>query len=200
MTFLTEFADQAVILPLAMAVALLLAAGFWWRGAIAWIACVGGTLGTIGVGKLVLAACGPLHFGDVLQSPSGHTASATIVYGGLLGLAWRHIRPAQNMAPISAALAIAVVIGITRVVLNTHSWPEVVVGGWVGCVGVWLLLALAGQPPSTLRPARLAVVVMVIVALMHGTHLRAEANIQELGRRFAWLVPGCDASAAQVRP
>lgn len=200
MTFLTDFADQAVILPLALGVALLLAARFWWRGAFAWIACVGGTLGTIGVGKLILVACGPIHFWDMLQSPSGHTASATMVYGGLLGLGWRHIRPDRQLVPLLLALAIAIVIGVTRVVLNTHSWPEVVVGGLVGCVGVSLLLALAGQPPPTLRPIRLVAVVIGIVALMHGTHLRAEANIQDLGRRFAWLVPGCDGPEVQVRP
>ena len=200
MTFLTDFADQAVILPLALAVSVLLAASLWWRGTLAWVVSVGGTLAVIGMGKLVLAACGPLQWGDVLQSPSGHTASATIVYGGLLGVAWRLARPADFRAPLAGALGIAILIGISRVVLRTHTWPEVVAGGIAGMAGVGLLLALGGSPPANLRPVRVAAVVVLIVALMHGTHLRAEGSIQELGRRFAGFLPGCAPPPGQVRP
>lgn len=200
MNFLTDFADQAVILPLAVAVAVLLAASSWWRGALAWVVGVGGTLALIGLGKILLAACGPMQLGDVLHSPSGHTASATIVYGGLLGLAWRRFRPTDLHASLAAAVIIAVLIGITRVVLRAHTWPEVVAGGLVGGAGVWVLLRLAGPAPDKLRPIRAVAVIVLVVALMHGTHLRAEGDIQEIGRRFGWLVPGCESPVGQARP
>ncbi len=197
MTFLTDFADQAVILPLSLAVALLLAGHFWWRGAAAWVVCVGSTLALIGLGKLLLAACGPIDIADVLRSPSGHTGAATVVYGGVCGLAWRCLRPTQWLAPIITSLLIAGLIGISRVVLHTHSWAEVVVGGAVGLAGVWALLSLAGRPPPRLRLVRLVAVAALVAGLLHGTHLRAEADIQAYGRRLAWLLPGCN---DQARP
>ena len=201
-SFLTDFADQAVMLPLALAVTVLLAGSGWWRGTLVWIASVGVTFGIIGLGKLVLAACGPLQMGDALQSPSGHTASATIVYGGLCGLVLRWARPEHRRTPMIAALVIAVLIGITRVALQAHTWSEVVVGGLTGCAGVWLLLTLAGPPPRHLRPLRLAAIAVIVIGLTHGTHLRAEAHIQDAGRRLAWLLPGCAEAAApaQARP
>ncbi len=136
----------------------------------------------------------------MLQSPSGHTASATIVYGGVLGLAWRGLRPAQGRAPLLSALLIAVVIGLTRIGLHAHTWPEVMAGGLAGCVGVAVLLRLAGQPPRSLRPLHLALVVVVLAALLHGAHLRAESEIQDWGKRLGWLLPGCAGGTAQARP
>ncbi len=41
MNFLTDFADQAVVLPFALVVAVALGVAGWWRGAFAWIAGVG---------------------------------------------------------------------------------------------------------------------------------------------------------------
>ena len=41
MTFLTDFADQAVVLPLVLVLALVLAAQGWRRGAAAWLVAVG---------------------------------------------------------------------------------------------------------------------------------------------------------------
>lgn len=191
MTFVTDFADQAVILPLVLVVTIMLAASLWWRGTLAWVVSVGGTLAAIGAGKLLLAACGPVQFGDVLQSPSGHTASATIVYGGLFCLLWRRMRPADLRTPLVAALMIALLIGISRVVLRTHTWPEVLVGGIAGTVGVGVLMALAGPVPAHIRPIRAALIVVGAVAVMHGTHLRAEPTLQDWGKRLAWLLPGC---------
>ena len=140
-SFLTDFADQAVMLPLALAVAVLLAGSGWWRGALAWVLAVGLTFGAIGLGKLVLAACGPLQIGDALQSPSGHTASATLIYGGLCGLVLRWARPAERRRPLLAAAAIAALIGITRVALQAHTWSEV---GAVVVYEAWRQIDFAG--------------------------------------------------------
>lgn len=45
MVFLTDFADQAVMLPLALAVAIALAVMGWRRGAMVWLGIVCGTFG-----------------------------------------------------------------------------------------------------------------------------------------------------------
>ena len=83
MRFLTDFADQAVVLPLIVVVALVLAGLGWRRGAVAWLAAVGVTFGAVLTLKLVLFTCGPALHLATLRSPSGHTAAAAIIAGGI---------------------------------------------------------------------------------------------------------------------
>jgi len=197
--FLTDFADQAVILPLALAIFLMLTAGGWWRGGLAWIFCVGATLAAVGLGKVLLAACGPIQLGAALASPSGHTASATIVYGGLLVLLWRADGARQRRARVVCVIAIAALIGLTRIALGAHTWPDVIAGAFAGLAGIACLARLAGPPPRP-RIARLLAVTIVVIGIMHGTHLRAESDIQGVAHRLAALLPGCGAPVTQTRP
>jgi membrane-associated phospholipid phosphatase len=194
MMFLTNFADQAVMLPVVLAIAILLTMQGWRRGALVWLGVVGGTFGLVLVLKLVFLACVPLTGPIDVHSPSGHVAAATVVCGGLAVLltGWR-----ASILPV--ALLAAVVIGVSRVVLGMHSLPEVVLGGLVGLAGAATLLALAGPPP-TLRPARLFAVVVIVAALFHGMHLPAEAAIRHTAFRAAHLLSVCQPEArADVR-
>src|SRR5450432_1483592 len=59
MNFLTDFADQAVVLPVAVVVAIVLAVMGWRRGALVWLGVLGVTFGVILVLKLGFLACGP---------------------------------------------------------------------------------------------------------------------------------------------
>ena len=59
MRFLTDFADQAVVLPLIATVALMLGLLGWRRGALAWLVAVGVSFASVLVLKLVLPTCGP---------------------------------------------------------------------------------------------------------------------------------------------
>ena len=79
---ITDLGDQAVILPLLLAVGLVLLLAGWWRGALAWFIAVSATLGAVLVAKLSTMACQSLLPPVGLLSPSGHTASAAVVYGG----------------------------------------------------------------------------------------------------------------------
>ena len=60
MIFLTDFFDQAVVLPVVAAVAAVLALLGWWRGAIGWLLAVGVTFGAVLILKLGFLACGPV--------------------------------------------------------------------------------------------------------------------------------------------
>ena len=86
MRFVTDFADQAVIVPLVLAVAAALLIAGWRRGALAWAVAVSGTLCTVLVAKVVVHSCIAAAQLPDLRSPSGHTASAAVVYGGLIAL------------------------------------------------------------------------------------------------------------------
>lgn len=178
MRFLTDFADQAVILPLVLVVALALALQGWRRGAVVWLTVIGTTFATILLLKLVFLGCAAV-FGPVdLRSPSGHVAAVSVVTGGLVAVLTRGRR---WVAP--AVLLAAVLIGLTRVGLHAHSWPEVILGGGIGLVGALTLAHHAGPPPLP-RPRPLILAAVLVLTLFHGRHLQAEVII----RQAAWTI------------
>jgi membrane-associated phospholipid phosphatase len=181
MRFLTDFADQAVVLPLIVVVALVLAGLGWRRGAVAWLAAVGVTFGAVLTLKLVLFTCGPALHLATLRSPSGHTAAAAIIAGGIAVTLRRRKREVGAIALLSA-----LVIGVTRVALGWHSTPEVVVGGTLGVLGALGFAWLAGSPP-TLRLRWVFVSIVAVALLLHGQHLNAESRI----RAVAFNLPFC---------
>ncbi len=182
MNTLTDFADQAVILPVyGLAFVALLAMG-WWRAAFAWLGVVAVVFSLVLVGKVAAFDCGGALAREIgLRSPSGHTASAAMVYGGLLGLLRKGGRR-QMIAPL-LALGFAVVIGISRIALGAHSVIEVIVGGAIGITGAWAVVRLAGPRPVQLRYLRRAMLAIMVVALLaHGIRLPAEARIASVAR------------------
>jgi membrane-associated phospholipid phosphatase len=184
-TYLTDFADQAVILPLVLAVAVALAVQGWRRGALTWLIVVASTFFVTLLFKLVFLGCSPLFGPMDVHSPSGHVAAATVVSGGLAALL---IPLRSSMLPV--ALLAAIVIGASRVLLGMHSFPEVVVGALIGLAGAAALLRFAGPPPA-LRIAPLVVVIVLVAGLFHGLHLPAEAAIRHTAFRAAQFIPAC---------
>ncbi len=185
MRYLTDFANQAVIIPLVLAVAVALAVQGWKRGALAWLLVVSATFMATLVSKLVFLTCSPVFGPPDLLSPSGHVAAATVVSGGLAA-----ILTGRRISIIPVAVLAACVIGFSRLVLGLHSLPEVVLGALIGLVGAVALMRLAGRPPE-LHPGPLIVVVIVVAALFHGLHLPAEAAIRHTAFRAAQLIPAC---------
>jgi membrane-associated phospholipid phosphatase len=192
MLFLTDFADLAVVLPLAMTVAAALLLAGWPRGALAWSVVVPGTLLAVLVAKLLVAACAgwlPLHG---LRSPSGHTASAAVIYGGLLALLLPE--PGRGARRPFAALVLAgvfaVLFGGTRLALHLHSRSDVLAGAALGIAGALALARLAGPRPSRLRVAIPLAAALAVVVLFHGEHLRAEDQIDRMSH-LMWPLTLC---------
>lgn len=194
MRFLTDFADQAVLLPLVLAVAVALAVQGWRRGALTWLIVVAGTFLATLAFKLMFLACSPLFGPMDVHSPSGHVAAATVVTGGLAAMLTR-----RRASILPAAVLAALVIGFSRVILGMHSLPEVVVGALIGLAGAAALLRFAGPPPR-LRLAPLVAVIVVVAAIFHGLHLPAEAAIRHTAFRAAQYIPACRGTPAFYRP
>ena len=183
--FLTDFADQAVIIPLVLAIALALFVQGWRRGAIVWLVAVGATFAVTLAFKLIFLGCRPL-FGPLdVHSPSGHVAAATVVAGGLTAL---FTRSRSSILPVAAVTAI--IIGISRVVLHMHSVPEVMIGAVIGLCGAAAMRG-SSSPPSRLRIAPLLAVIVIVTVLFHGMHLPAEAAIRHTAYRAALFIPAC---------
>jgi len=174
--FLTDFADQAVVLPLAVAILAVLLGLRWFRGALAWTAAVCFTFGTILLLKIVCAACARYLAATGLHSPSGHTASACLVYGGLFVLLAR--RPSRMLPALLLAAVVAFVFGSSRIALRAHTLSDVAVGAVVGLTGVVVLVALAGPRPPLLSRWPLAAAVLAVVVVFHGLQLPAEDAIR----------------------
>ncbi len=176
MSFLTDFADQAVVLPLALAILVVLLGLRWPRGALAWTAAVCFTLGTILLLKIVCTACANYLAATGLHSPSGHTASACLVYGGLFVLLAR--RPSRMLPALLLAAGFAFVFGSSRIALHVHTLSDVAAGAVVGLAGVVVLVVLAGPRPPLLSRWPLAAAVLVVVMVFHGLRLPAEGAIR----------------------
>lgn len=193
MNYLTDFADQAVILPVVLAVC----AALWWhgwhRGAVIWLAVVGATFAAVLAGKLVFLGCSPVFSVLNLYSPSGHVAAATVVGGGLAVLLTGRLRSAMP-----AALVAAIVIGISRLVLHDHTVPEVLVGGLIGMAGAAALMHLTGPPPR-LRIKPLLATILITALIFHGLRLPAEAAIRHTAFNIGRFIPACRAAPAYWR-
>jgi membrane-associated phospholipid phosphatase len=189
MQFVTDFADQAVSLPLALCAGAWLALSGWRRGAALWGAALIATLASVLLLKLAVMGC--VH-GASLTSPSGHTASAVFVYGGIAGMLAR-LRPAPTIA-VGALLAI--VFGATRVMLHVHSLADVIVGGAVGLAALGVFAWLALPLPAGPRPLRLLLACLPILLVLHGVHLNVEPRLRGAGHWLGFLLCPVDRNAA----
>ncbi len=183
---ITDLGDQAVILPLLLAAGLVLLMAGWWRGALAWFTAVPATLGIVLLAKLSTMACQGLLPPVGLLSPSGHTASAGVVYGGLLALVVGGPR-----AALLCAAAVAAAVGYTRVALGVHTVADVVAGGLIGTAGAMALAALAGpRPPLRRGWIGVAAACVAVLVLFHGRHVYAEMHIRQMSQQI-WPLSLC---------
>jgi membrane-associated phospholipid phosphatase len=184
MNFLTDFADQAVMLPLVLSIAIGLLAQGWRRGAAAWVIAISATFSVMLLLKLLFIPCGS----EEIHTPSGHVAAATVVLGGLAAMLRR-----RRGIVVPAGLLAAVIIGASRIALGFHTWPEVAVGAVVGLAGATVMQRLAGPPP-TLDGRRLALIAVAVAVIFHGLHLPAEARISGTALRLAQLLNVCQSA------
>ncbi len=177
--FFTDFADQAVILPLIACVAIILWVSGWRRGAFVWCLGTGATLAFMAALKLGFRACGPELFGDNVQSPSGHTASAGAVYGSILAFLNARLG-GREVSRALIVLGVVVLIGTSRVVLGDHTLSEALLGGIVGFVAAQAMLHFAGEPAEARFYALSLLPLLALPFLLHGIHLQAESELRSM--------------------
>ncbi len=174
MEFLTDFADQAVLLPMALLMAVSLGASRWWRGLAAWLAAVIGVLGTMALLKYVCFACAVPLAPTGIRSPSGHTAASAVIYGGGLALLLRGWTPLPVW--MATPFAVAGLFGVSRLAVGAHDVPEVLAGAAVGLAGAGFLVLLAGRRPP-MRMGLAGAAALLLAVGLHGTRLSAETMI-----------------------
>lgn len=185
MTFLTDFADQAVVIPVVLAVSVMLLIQGWRRGALAWLLAIGLTLFVTLLLKMTFLTCWQSFGTRHLQTPSGHVAAATVLAGGIATLC----RCGRD-AVLAIALFAAGLIGLSRYVLGYHSLAEVLLGALIGLGGTMMLYYLAGRSPRLHRRPMMAVIIMIAI-IFHGWHVPAEAHIRSTALRMAHRLAIC---------
>ncbi len=190
--FFSNFADEAVILPLSIAIGATFLIFRWQRGAISWLIAVVTTLATVVMLKLFFYIVrGFVDFGINLRSPSSHAAAGALVYGTLLALLLRGSR-AGIRTVLASSGAFALFFSLTRIELRVHTRSEVVIGSLLGIIGAMLFVILAGRLPlDTNRRIKLAVVSSLIIVTVYGNRLSGENFIKAVARHI-------DATVAQA--
>jgi membrane-associated phospholipid phosphatase len=171
--YVTDFADQAVVVPIVLAVALTLVFQGSPRGAVAWLSVTCATFSAILMLKLACLVFVPVPDQAELGSPSGHVAAATFVAGGLAA-----VLSGRRVASLIIGVLAAAAIGVSRIALGDHTFPEVLVGAVVGLAGAGMLIWLGGPPPAP-RPRGLMLVVLLVAVVFHGLHMPTETMIRD---------------------
>jgi membrane-associated phospholipid phosphatase len=184
-SFITDFGDTAVTVPLAILMLCFLVIAKEWRLALAWALAILGCAGVIGGLKLILDACGSSIATSGLGSPSGHTAMSAAVYGGFAAVVGVNLAPPARAALVVGAVALIVAIPLSRVVLHAHTSIEVVVGLAVGLpAAAIIILATLAIRREQLPIPWLAAAAFGLVLLFHGKRWPAELEIHHLA---TWL-------------
>ena len=187
--FLTDFADQAVILPLIACVAAILWLSGWRRGSLVWFSGTVATLGVMVILKLTFRACGEEMFNGTIASPSGHTAVAGAVYGSILAFMSSRLG-GRDTSRLVVILVVVAVVGISRVLLKAHNVPEVCLGGAIGFIAAQAMLLVAGAPPNDRLLTLSYWPLLALPLLLHGIHLQAERGIDGLAG-YVWPFSLC---------
>jgi len=187
--WVTDFADQAIVLPTSVCVLLFLLLSRCWETALAWTIAMGGVLAVMLVLKLGIGACGPALGAGALDSPSGHTASATMLYGGIATILFPRLSLTLRLM---LAIAVALLFGASRIILHDHSLIEVLIGGIVGLGGLGIFMHLRGAGPTRLPRVWIMLVLAGIALLQHGHRMTVEHRIHSFAtlRLRALICPG----------
>jgi membrane-associated phospholipid phosphatase len=190
MQLVSNLGDIAVLLPASLGLIVFLAWIGWRQDAAAYAAAVAACLTAALIAKLALAACGGNHSLFGVESPSGHAAFSAAFYGCLAALFGTGRTIGRRLGLYGGAAALVVAIGASRVALEAHTVPEVVIGLLIGAMSVALFAALRFKPErlelssrTVVQMSPLAALYAVCFLLLAG-HWTAESFIDTIAAQF----------------
>ena len=145
MQLVRNFGDLAVLLPASLGLIAFLAWIGSRRDAAAYAAAMAVCLLAALFAKLGFAACAGRHALFSVESPSGHAAFSATFYGCVATLFATGRTTGRRWVLYGAAGALLLAIGASRVAIEAHSVPEVVVGVLIGAASIAVFNALRGR-------------------------------------------------------
>lgn len=179
MNALTDFGNSAVVLPLAFVILVWMFFVEGWRPAALWAGAVVVCALFTALLKLYFIACTPIN--AAIHNPSGHSSMSALVYGGLAVIIALELGGWRRNAVVALGVGLSIAIGISRIVVGSHTEIEVLVGLAIG-----LAVLMAFVPfylrvkPRRVRHWHLDVAAAATVFVLHGQILTIEPILQEI--------------------
>ncbi|MBL7236425.1 MAG: phosphatase PAP2 family protein [Komagataeibacter hansenii] len=173
MRFITDFGDEATIIPLFVVTIVLFIVMGRTRNAVIWGSGIFLTFCCIVLSKMLGLLWGQFYGYDGRPfSASGHVASSAAVYGSLINMV---IQPRFHSWLLAALppLLVACLIGYTRLVLHAHTPMEVLAGTGIGTTAAVLIARTLPPSPSYLMHW-CAFALIPVVLFFHGYVMEAE--------------------------
>ena len=150
---ITRLGDWPILLPLTLAAAMVLYLAASRRIALLYLLLILGGRALVVFEKSLIGRARPDETGRLVEVvsqsyPSGHAAYSMIAW---LGLALLVTGRRRRRWAVALSLAVAILVGLSRLVLAVH-WPSDVIGGWA-FGAAWTLL-LVGRSRGTPAPER----------------------------------------------
>jgi membrane-associated phospholipid phosphatase len=190
MHLVTNLGDLAVLLPASLGLIVFLAWIDSRRDAAAYTAAALVCLTAALFAKLAFAACAGRYSLFGVESPSGHVAFSATFYGCFAVLFGAGRTLARRLALYAGAAALVLLIGASRIALEAHTAPEVIVGAAIGAASVVFFNALRVQPKplelssrTVVRMSPFAVLYALSFLLLAG-HWTAEPLIDEIAAQL----------------
>ncbi|WJF89383.1 phosphatase PAP2 family protein [Paraburkholderia bonniea] len=168
----TRLGGVALTVPLALAIALWLVLGYTWRTACAWLGLLGGAIGVVTLSKIAFLGWGLGIRAWDFTGVSGHAMLSSAVYPVALSLMLANLRAPARLGGVLLGLALGLLVGVSRVVLEAHSPAEAIAGCVLG--GLTALLFIAGSwhvRPSRFSPFAIAVSLAALTFALHDVRL-----------------------------
>jgi membrane-associated phospholipid phosphatase len=190
MQLVSNFGDIAVLLPGSLGLIMFLAWIGWRQDAAAYAAALATCLTAALFAKVAFAACGGNHSVFGVDSPSGHAAFSATFYGCLAALFATGRTIGRRLGLYGGAAALILAIGASRVALEAHTVPEVVIGLLIGAMSIALFATLRVEPErlefssrTVVRMSPLAALYALCLLLLAG-HWTAESFIDAIAAQF----------------
>jgi membrane-associated phospholipid phosphatase len=149
------------------------------------------------VAKLTFHACDSPVSTFGIESPSGHVSFSAVFYGCLV-LIFAAGRPGwQRTSAYFGAALLVLLIGVGRVAVEAHTWPEVVAGMTIGGISLFVFQALRGPSRAVALPFNAiafgipGVAVLLAIILLLARHWTPEPFIEAAALRFNLLTDYC---------
>lgn len=169
---ITNLGGAGLTLPLALAIALWLVAGYSWRMGASWLLLLGVAIGLVTATKIAFLGWGVgIHELD-FTGVSGHAMLSTAVYPVAFFLMLPRAPTALRIAGVVAGLATGIAVGLSRVALDAHSPSEAVAGCVVGALTALVFVRYWWDAqPAQLSALAVTVSLAAITIALHSVHL-----------------------------